>query len=137
MVVGDGSFREFIEQAAEESGAGDRITFAGAVTDDELVALYRDALCLVYAPYDEDYGLATLEAFLGTEAGDHCPRLGWHAGVRATTATTGSSSNRIRPPSPTPSRSSTPTGRSPHRSGATDAISPRTITWDDGRSTDS
>ena len=29
-----------------------------------LVALYRDALCLVYVPYDEDYGLATLEAFL-------------------------------------------------------------------------
>jgi len=64
VVVGDGSFREFVEKAAEESGASDRITFAGAVSDDALVALYRDALCLVYVPYDEDYGLATLEAFL-------------------------------------------------------------------------
>ena len=64
IVVGDGSFRPFIEREAEESGASDRITFAGAVNDDALVALYRDALCLVYAPYDEDYGLATLEAFL-------------------------------------------------------------------------
>jgi glycosyltransferase involved in cell wall biosynthesis len=64
IVVGDGSFRPFIEREAEESGASDRITFAGAVHDDALVALYRDALCLVYAPYDEDYGLATLEAFL-------------------------------------------------------------------------
>ena len=64
VVVGDGSFRRYIEQVAEESGASDRITFAGAVNDAALVELYRDALCLVYAPYDEDYGLATLEAFL-------------------------------------------------------------------------
>lgn len=64
VIVGDGSFRGLVEKAAEDSGAGDRITFAGAVSDDALVALYRDALCLVYAPYDEDYGLATLEAFL-------------------------------------------------------------------------
>jgi len=64
IVVGDGSDRPAIERAAEESAAADRITLAGAVTDEALVELYRDALCLVYAPYDEDYGLATLEAFL-------------------------------------------------------------------------
>ena len=64
MVVGDGSDRQHIERVAAESGAGARITFTGAVSDDELVALYRDALCLTYVPYDEDYGLATLEAFL-------------------------------------------------------------------------
>ena len=29
--------------------------------------LYRDALCLVYVPFDEDYGLATLEAFLAAK----------------------------------------------------------------------
>jgi glycosyltransferase involved in cell wall biosynthesis len=64
VVVGDGSFRSSVEEAAETSGAGGRITFAGAVDDEALVRLYRDALCLVYAPFDEDYGLATLEAFL-------------------------------------------------------------------------
>ena len=63
VVVGEGSVRRAIE-AAEETGAADRITFAGAVSDTELVALYKNALCLVYAPFDEDYGLATLEAFL-------------------------------------------------------------------------
>ena len=26
--------------------------------------LYRDALALIYVPFDEDYGLVTLEAFL-------------------------------------------------------------------------
>lgn len=64
IVVGDGSDRRSIAEAADDSGVRDRITFAGAVNDDDLVALYRDALCLVYAPFDEDYGLATLEAFL-------------------------------------------------------------------------
>jgi glycosyltransferase involved in cell wall biosynthesis len=64
IVVGEGSHRALIEQAADDLNLHDRITFAGAVTDDQLVALYRDALCLVYVPYDEDYGLATLEGFL-------------------------------------------------------------------------
>ncbi|MEW6321243.1 MAG: glycosyltransferase family 4 protein [Acidobacteriota bacterium] len=64
MVVGDGSQRPRLERMAAETGAGDRIHFLGAVDDDRLVELYRDALALVYAPYDEDYGLATLEAFL-------------------------------------------------------------------------
>ncbi|HQZ39198.1 MAG TPA: glycosyltransferase family 4 protein [Vicinamibacterales bacterium] len=64
VVVGEGSHRPHVERAAEEAGVADRVRFAGAVDDDDLVTLYRDALALVYVPYDEDYGLATLEAFL-------------------------------------------------------------------------
>jgi glycosyltransferase involved in cell wall biosynthesis len=64
VVVGDGSDRRAIEQTASDLGVSDRIVFTGAVSDAELVTWYRDALCLVYAPFDEDYGLATLEAFL-------------------------------------------------------------------------
>jgi glycosyltransferase involved in cell wall biosynthesis len=64
IVVGEGSHRPFIERAAEEEGVADRITFTGAIDDDELVKLYRECLALVYVPFDEDYGLATLEAFL-------------------------------------------------------------------------
>lgn len=64
VVVGEGSQRAAIERAAEKAGVTDRVALLGAVGDDELVSLYREALCLVYAPYDEDYGLATLEAFL-------------------------------------------------------------------------
>ncbi len=64
VLVGEGSHRPFIEQEAEALGILNRIVFAGAVTDQDLVAWYRDALCLVYAPFDEDYGLATLEGFL-------------------------------------------------------------------------
>lgn len=64
VVVGDGTHREAVEKLAEETGVSDRVTFTGAIGDDELVPLYRDALAVVYVPFDEDYGLATLEAFL-------------------------------------------------------------------------
>lgn len=67
IVVGDGSHRAAVERAADDEGVGDRVTFAGSVHDDDLVALYRSALCLVYVPFDEDYGLATLEAFLAAK----------------------------------------------------------------------
>jgi glycosyltransferase involved in cell wall biosynthesis len=64
VVVGDGTHRADVERVAENTGATDRVRFVGAVSDDELVDLYRDALALIYVPFDEDYGLVTLEAFL-------------------------------------------------------------------------
>ena len=44
--------------------AGDdpRIEFLGYINNIELVNLYKDALAIIYIPYDEDYGLVTVEA---------------------------------------------------------------------------
>ncbi len=67
VVVGEGSQRALVEQAAEDAGVSHRVTFLGAVSDDDLPALYREALALVYVPFDEDYGLVTLEAFLAAK----------------------------------------------------------------------
>jgi glycosyltransferase involved in cell wall biosynthesis len=67
LVVGDGSHRVQIARAAEDSGVADRVRFLGVVDDDALLTLYRNALALVYVPFDEDYGLATLEAFLAAK----------------------------------------------------------------------
>lgn len=39
-----------------------RIEFLGFVNDDDLIHLYADALAVPYVPYDEDYGLVTIEA---------------------------------------------------------------------------
>jgi len=64
VIVGDGSQRDALERTAEEAGVTSRIDWLGAVDDEQLIPLYREALALVYAPFDEDYGLATLEAFL-------------------------------------------------------------------------
>jgi glycosyltransferase involved in cell wall biosynthesis len=67
VVVGEGSQRPAVERAAEDAGVAHRVRFVGAVGDDELLELYRGALAVVYVPYDEDYGLVTLEGFLAAK----------------------------------------------------------------------
>ncbi|MEZ5415775.1 MAG: glycosyltransferase family 4 protein [Vicinamibacterales bacterium] len=64
VVVGVGSQREMVERAAEQAGVTSRVTFLGAVGDDDLPGLCREALAVMHVPADEDYGLVTLEAFL-------------------------------------------------------------------------
>ena len=64
VLVGEGTHRTLIERAAEEAGVSARVRFTGAVEDEALVTLYREALAIAYVPFDEDYGLTTLEAFL-------------------------------------------------------------------------
>jgi glycosyltransferase involved in cell wall biosynthesis len=67
VVVGEGSQRQAVEKIAEEAGVARRVRFVGAVRDDDLLELYRGALAVVYVPYDEDYGLVTLEGFLAAK----------------------------------------------------------------------
>lgn len=64
VIVGEGTQRRRIELVARSLGLADRVRFAGAVSDDDLVTLYAGALAVAYVPFDEDYGLATLEGFL-------------------------------------------------------------------------
>jgi len=64
VVVGEESQRGPLEQTARDAGVGDRVTFAGNVESDALIALYADALAVIYSPFDEDFGYVTLEAFL-------------------------------------------------------------------------
>ena len=85
VLVGEGSHRQLIEQAAEEAGVAARVRFAGAVHDNRLVTLYREALALAYVPFDEDYGLATLEAFLAAKPVVTADDSGRHARVRRRT----------------------------------------------------
>ena len=76
VLAGDGSERSAIERTAVECGVRDRVTLTGQIDGDELMRLYAGALAVVYAPFDEDYGYVTLEAFLcskpvvtGTDSG--------------------------------------------------------------------
>jgi len=64
VVAGDGTQRTNVERAAEDAGVAGRVDFLGTVGDEQLLALYRDALAVLYPPYDEDFGYVTLEAFL-------------------------------------------------------------------------
>ena len=64
IIAGDGSQRASAERTAAECGVRDRVVFTGAIDGDDLIDLYAGALAVVYAPFDEDYGYVTLEAFL-------------------------------------------------------------------------
>ena len=64
MIAGDGTQRGNLERLCEQRGLLHRVTFLGSVGDDALVDLYRDALAVIYPPFDEDFGYVTLEGFL-------------------------------------------------------------------------
>jgi glycosyltransferase involved in cell wall biosynthesis len=63
VIAGDGAERPALESLARQHGVAGRVRFAGYVPDEELVALYAGARAVFYAPVDEDYGFATVEAF--------------------------------------------------------------------------
>jgi glycosyltransferase involved in cell wall biosynthesis len=62
-IVGDGPQRAPLEALAAELSLGERVRFAGRVSDAEAVDLYAGARAVYYAPVDEDYGFSTVEAF--------------------------------------------------------------------------
>jgi glycosyltransferase involved in cell wall biosynthesis len=63
VIVGEGPERAVLEALVAELGVAARVRFAGYVTDADTRALYARAGAVFYAPWDEDYGLVTLEAF--------------------------------------------------------------------------
>lgn len=64
IVAGDGSARADLEQQIAQLGLNGRVVLRGRVEDEELIDLYAGARGILFAPYDEDYGYVTLEAFL-------------------------------------------------------------------------
>lgn len=62
-LVGSGPDEAKLRSLAARRGLGDRVTFLGAVSDRELVERYNRCRAVYYAPIDEDYGYATIEAF--------------------------------------------------------------------------
>ncbi|MFI5183047.1 MAG: glycosyltransferase family 4 protein [Vicinamibacteria bacterium] len=63
VVVGEGPQRQELERLAASLGVASRVEFRGHVDDAGVKGLYARAGAVFYAPYDEDYGLVTLEAF--------------------------------------------------------------------------
>jgi glycosyltransferase involved in cell wall biosynthesis len=62
-IVGDGPQRERLADAVRRYRLEARVELCGRVDDGELARLYRECLAVFYAPYDEDFGFVTLEAF--------------------------------------------------------------------------
>jgi glycosyltransferase involved in cell wall biosynthesis len=63
-IAGTGPEMESLQRTALDAGVADRVEFLGFVPEDELPALYANATAVYFAPWDEDYGYVTLEAFL-------------------------------------------------------------------------
>lgn len=64
VIAGTGPMRDKLKKLAVESGVEERVTFLGFVEDQKLLDLYANARAVFFAPFDEDYGYITLEAFL-------------------------------------------------------------------------
>jgi glycosyltransferase involved in cell wall biosynthesis len=67
IIAGEGSQRAAAERTVADHGLSGRVVFAGAIAGDALIDLYAGSLAVVYAPFDEDYGYVTLEAFLSAK----------------------------------------------------------------------
>jgi glycosyltransferase involved in cell wall biosynthesis len=63
LIVGTGPEEADLKRLVRQTSTGDRVEFLGFVSDDRLLSLYANAMAIYYAPYDEDYGYAAVEAF--------------------------------------------------------------------------
>lgn len=64
-IAGTGGQEERLRRLAEKDR---RIRFLGFITDEQLIQEYADALFVPFVPYDEDYGLITVEAMQSSKA---------------------------------------------------------------------
>jgi phosphatidyl-myo-inositol dimannoside synthase len=62
VVAGSGDDRAFLERVAARFGVSDRVHFTGAVSDSELVMLYRECSAFVLPSSKEGFGIVFLEA---------------------------------------------------------------------------
>ena len=63
VIAGTGPEAGLLKRLAGELGIEGRVEFPGWVSDESLLEYYATCRAVYYAPYDEDYGFTTLEAF--------------------------------------------------------------------------
>lgn len=63
VIAGRGEHSDALADTVRRLHLSGRVELPGFVTDERLLELYADALAVVYAPADEDYGYVTLQAF--------------------------------------------------------------------------
>ena len=61
LIAGTGPQESMLHDLAKED---DRIEFLGFVNDDQVEEYYSNSLVIPFFPYDEDYGLVTIEAMM-------------------------------------------------------------------------
>lgn len=64
IIAGTGAEEQNLKRLASALNLASRVEFAGFVDDARVVELYAHARAVYYAPVDEDYGFATVEALM-------------------------------------------------------------------------
>ncbi|MBN2100727.1 glycosyltransferase [Candidatus Dojkabacteria bacterium] len=66
-IIGDGSYRKYLEKVADESGISSNIEFLGRVSDNERNKVVAAARAFIFPCPDEDFGIVPIESMaLGT-----------------------------------------------------------------------
>jgi glycosyltransferase involved in cell wall biosynthesis len=68
VIAGDGEAGDDLRRLAAELGVDGRVTFEGHLSDAALVDRLATCRAVVFAPYAEDYGFVTVEAFASGKA---------------------------------------------------------------------
>jgi glycosyltransferase involved in cell wall biosynthesis len=76
IIAGEGDQRETLERLATTLGVADRVTFAGRVDDQTMLAHLARCRAVCFTPISEDYGFVTVEAFASRKAVITCSDSG-------------------------------------------------------------
>jgi len=76
VIAGDGEERSHLTELAESLNVSNRIAFVGRLDDSEMVQRLADCRAVCFTPFDEDYGLVTIEAFQSAKAVVTCEDSG-------------------------------------------------------------
>jgi len=76
VIGGDGEERERLQAQARNLGVDRRVTFAGQLTEVQLVDHLARCRAVIFPPADEDYGFVTVEAFASSKAVITCTDSG-------------------------------------------------------------
>ena len=68
VIGGEGEDEPRLRKLARELGIGDRVQFAGRLSDDDLVMHLARCRAVIFPPKNEDYGFVTVEAFASAKA---------------------------------------------------------------------
>jgi glycosyltransferase involved in cell wall biosynthesis len=62
-IAGTGYYLDHLRKVAKDNNVEDRVDFLGHVSNEDLIELYANALCIPYVPVDEDLGFIAMESF--------------------------------------------------------------------------
>jgi glycosyltransferase involved in cell wall biosynthesis len=67
MIAGEGGQKQRYQQLIHQYDLQERVRLVGRISESEKIAYYANSLAVYFAPFDEDYGYITLEAWLSAK----------------------------------------------------------------------